>query len=107
MARYVISKEEWVKNIFYNTLCADELFLQTIVVNSDFINKLYYKEFDDNMIANMRFIDWKRGMPYVFRENDFNELINTDLLFARKFDYEIDRNIIDKIFNYLKNDYID
>ena len=33
----------------------------------------------------MRYIDWKRGNPYVFKEDDIPEIVSSDMLFARKF----------------------
>jgi hypothetical protein len=51
----------------------------------------------------MRYIDWNRGQPYVWRVNDYNKLMNTDFLFARKFDINTDFNIVEKIYDYLKN----
>ena len=38
---------------------------------------------------------------YIYRINDFNKLINSENLFARKFDSRIDKEIINEIFNYL------
>jgi len=50
----------------------------------------------------LRHIDWNRGLPYVWHKNDYNELINCNDLFARKFSSEVDRDIIDLIYNQLK-----
>lgn len=50
----------------------------------------------------MRKINWDKGNPYVWRETDFNALVNSKYLFARKFDVEIDKKIVDKISNYIK-----
>ena len=50
---------------------------------------------------NLRYIDWERGAPYVFRSDDFEDLINSSCLFARKFDSTVDREIIEKIENFL------
>ena len=36
-----------------------------------------------------------------YRINDFNKLINSENLFARKCDSRIDKEIINEIFNYL------
>lgn len=41
-----------------------------------------------------RHIDWERGTPYVFRKCDFEELINSTKMFDRKFDADIDMQII-------------
>lgn len=70
---------------------ADELFFQTILLNSHFriINN------------NLRMIDWKSGpnYPKVFNVQDLQQLESTTHLFARKFDERYDGQII----IYLKN----
>lgn len=96
-ARYVISNEKWLKKVFSKSFICDELIFQTLIINSSFNEKIFDKNFDDNMVSNMRYIDWNRGNPYVWKKEDYNELINSNVLFARKFDSEIDREIIDKI----------
>ena len=103
LAEFIIEKESWIRKRFKNTKCADEIFLQTIVYNSKFKNNLYYDKMDDNYISCMRKIDWTRGTPYVWKNCDFEELINSGFLFARKFDYEADSKIVNRISNYLKN----
>jgi hypothetical protein len=45
----------------------------------------------------MRLIDWNRGTPYTYRLPDFDELMNSDCLFARKFDMNVDARIVEKI----------
>ena len=87
---------------YRNTFCCDEVFLQTLVVNSKFYDKLYLKTNDDYH-ANMRDIDWKRGQPYVWRNLDYYELMNSNYLFARKFDERVDSEIINKLYTRLKD----
>lgn len=103
LAEYVIKKEDWINKYFKYTSCSDELFLQTLVYNSKFKDKLYKKEMNDDYTSCMRYIDWKRGGPYTFREEDFKELINSERIFARKFSSKVDNQIIVNIFNYLSN----
>lgn len=69
--------------------------MQTILVNSPLLDTI-----EDN---GLRLIDWERGEPYTFREEDFDLLINPSNknLFARKFDMRVDKAIIDKLYNYL------
>lgn len=53
---------------------------------------------------NMRIVDWKRGSngsPYIFREEDYDELINSGVLFARKFSEDVDKDVIKKIVDYV------
>lgn len=90
-ARYIVGKEQWVKRVFKFTYCCDEVFMQTLLINSP------YKEFDNDPHAIMRLIDWNRGKPYTFRAADYDELCESDMLFARKFDASIDSEIIEMI----------
>lgn len=53
---------------------------------------------DDNYCANVRKIDWSRGGPYVWTEKDFNELIDSNCMFARKFDEKVDPKIIELLY---------
>ena len=79
------------------------MFLQTEIMNSKYKNNLYYNKMDNNYIACMRYIDWNRGKPYTWTLNDFDELIHSKFLFARKFDWNIDKEIIIKIKEYIEN----
>ena len=102
LARYIIAKEDWISNTFSYTRCCDELVVQSIIQQSDYYrSKLFYKNYDDNATAIMRLIDWKRGQPYIFRESDYDELILSDRLWARKFNCDIDKNIIDMLKEHL------
>ena len=49
----------------------------------------------------MRYIDWDRGKPYTFTEEDFDEVINSECMFARKFDYCSHSKLCTDIFDYL------
>ncbi|MBR2840111.1 glycosyl transferase [Candidatus Saccharibacteria bacterium] len=97
LARYVVQKEPWIKKIFKDTLCPDEVFLHTVIINSDFKNNLYHKKFDDDCRAAMRLIDWNRGKPYVFRNTDLGDIKKSDCLFVRKIDAAVDEKIISNI----------
>ncbi len=105
LVKYIISKEILISDVFSKTNCADELFIQTIVYNSAFRNHLYDKNYDDDIHANMRLIDMKKrgsnGNPYTWRLDDYNEIINSDCLFARKFNDQIDSRIIKRIEKYV------
>lgn len=103
LAKYVVEKENWIYNTFKMSLCCDEIFLQTLIINSRFINNLYYDKFDGSWQGTMRLVDWNRGRPYVYTNDDYNEIVNSDKLFARKFDSKIDSKIIERI----KNTYVE
>ena len=101
LANYILENEKWINKYFKYSSCADEVFLQTLVYNSKFREKLFISSFNNDYKACLREIDFKRGNPYIYRNEDFNKLINSENLFARKFSWEIDNDIVNKIFNYL------
>lgn len=87
---YVISKEFLVRKLFKYGECVDEMFLQTLIINSEYKNNLY--GYDRN--SSVRYIDWTRGHPYTFTIDDYEELKNMSdkYYFSRK----VDVNIIEK-----------
>ncbi len=96
----LIREKENILTRFSNTRCCDEIFLQTFLMNSPFQNCLFAPPGEDR--ANMRLIDWERGAPYVFREEDVPALLSSEFLFARKFDERISPSAIDRIFQALR-----
>ena len=102
LAAYVLSKRDFIRETFRLTCCADEIFLQTLVVNSPYVDSLPDCAFDNDFRACCRYIDWERGNPYTFGDNDFEELVHTgpDYLFARKFDYTSAPKVVDRLFSY-------
>lgn len=91
---YLIGQKEAVLQRMNHTLCPDEIFVQTVIWNSPFKDRLF--NLDDENIGSMRLIDWKRGNPYVWTSHDYSELAQSDKLFARKFSSQ-DAAIIEKI----------
>lgn len=85
-------------DFFKRTLYPDELFFQTIIMNSP-LN-------DSVMNDNLRYIDWsKKGVPLpaVLTIDDADILLNSSKLFARKFDVEVDEKILNLIDDHKKN----
>lgn len=107
LCEYVLQNENLIEKMFFNTLCPDELFLQTLVYNSEFYKKLY--DISDLKNGSMRFIDWNRGKPYTWgaEAGDFEQLMQSPYMFARKFD-EKHKDIVDRVFEEInrrnKND---
>lgn len=85
------------------SFCGDEIFLQTFIFNSSHRNNLYNKNFNNDYHSCMRMIDWTRGNPYVYRIDDLELLLKSNYMFARKFDYAIDKAIVKELENRLKS----
>lgn len=78
-----------VLDFFENALVPDEMFFQTILMNSRFRNTIK---------NNLTYIKWEgQAHPKTFTLEDINELESKNFLLARKFDYDIDRDIFDKL----------
>ncbi len=90
-------REAWKYRGFYkDSVCADELWLQTVLVNSPFMGKRAYMGFGDECAATMRYVDWSGGgrSPRVLTSADYPALKESGMLFARKFDEAVDGEII-------------
>ena len=103
LARYVVSKKAWIKKTFHDTICCDEVFLQTIIVNSTYKDRLAQTVFDNSNEMFMRLIDWKRGNPYVFTIDDLNEIKASPMLFCRKFSGDVDTDVVETVVNMFKD----
>lgn len=91
-AEYVLSREVWIQKHFRHSVCADELLLQTLAVNSAFMERVFDPFGSSLSLGNLRYIDWERGnenSPYTFQESDAEFLRSLPHLFARKFDRNI------------------
>ena len=99
-AFYILEHWDYLLNNFKHTFAPDEIYVQTLCYNSKFKDRLYMDNMDDDYRASQRYIDWKRGNPYTFTINDYEELMNSGCLFARKFDIKTEeqREIIEKIY---------
>lgn len=85
LAGYVLENEDLVRKLCRKSFCVDEVFLQTLVYNSDFIERVYHFNDSGDYTSSLRYIDWNRGNPYTFSLEDYDELIGSKCLFARKF----------------------
>lgn len=80
---------EYIK-LFKHSLCPDECFFQTLVMNSPFANttKPY-----------LHYIKWEKGKssPKTLSTIDYEELKKAEKLIARKFDINVDAEIIERL----------
>lgn len=86
-----------LKRFLRFTWGSDEFIFQTIIMGSPFKDKVVNK--------NYRYIVWPPGeaRPKTFVTEDFENIMTSDSLFARKFDINKDKNILDLLDNVNKN----
>lgn len=99
-AEYLVARKKQIERQFRYTVCCDEVFLQTYLKQSPYYRNLFRmgaKDRNGFSFANMVYTDWQRGKPYTFQSADYDELIRSPYLFARKFDEKSDPAILDKL----------
>ncbi len=77
---------------FKYSFCSEEIFFQTILLNSPMKGNIINN--------NMRFIIWEErngNFPANLDCNDYNDILKSDALFARKFEYPISEDLLKKI----------
>ena len=66
---YLISKEDYILNVFKHTYCPDELFVQTLLWNSDFRSKIFQGNTEDFPYEHsIRLIDMSSGGVSIYME---------------------------------------
>lgn len=102
LANDVIDHEEWVRAHFAHAMCADEVFLQSFALTFGYQDSLY-KPFDaGDKWGNMRLVDWDRGEgihPYTLRNDDFDWMMSTGMMFGRKFSMDVDSRVIKQVIS--------
>lgn len=85
-----------VVDFYKNSLCPDELIINTIIANSPFKK--------DIINDNLRYIDWSEGKdsPKILTKNDLEKILDSKKIFGRKFDLDKDREIIESLAKHRK-----
>lgn len=93
---YTKQNPNFLKRFNY-TWGSDEFYFQSILLNS---------EFNNNCINDcLRYLIWGVGTPINFTIKDYDDIKNNinNNIFSRKFDENIDNDIIDKLYKDLEN----
>ncbi len=90
MMKYLNEHPEFYE-FFSRSICPDECFFQTLYMMSPYAGQQY----EDNLY----YIDWsrKRGSPEVLTISDYEALLASNQLMARKFDMYVDVDIINAL----------
>ncbi len=88
-------------NLFNNSLISDEIFFNTVIILAIGTDNVEINN-------NLRYIDWTEnnskygGSPKMLTVSDYDKIIKSNKFFARKFNLNLDKKIIDKILKYKK-----
>ncbi len=102
LCQALIKAEDEIRQVFQSTIASDELFIHTFVYNQQQFRETLYDE-SDLKNGSTRYIDWHRGRPYIFggseTENDYQLLMNSPYMFARKFSEDKSSELVERIYN--------
>ena len=98
-AEYIYSRRDFIRKLTRYTVCADEMFLGTVLYPSKYWEQVYVRE--QSWEGHMRYIDRIRcvgASPHTFTMDDRESIDSSKMLFARKFDENVDSEIIEYVF---------
>src|SRR5690606_24135814 len=95
----LVSQKSQILNMYSKTFCADEIYKQTLCLNSHFRDKIFCTT--DESMGCMRLIGWCDGELKDWTDDDVNIVINSESLFARKFNSK-NLNIVNTIVKQVK-----
>ena len=94
-ASYLLNREKEIKKRYSYTFCPDEYFALSELMNSPLKEKLVFKK---NLLKQ----DWISTHPRIYLLEDYDELISSGCLYARKFSNR-SLNLLDRINDYISN----
>jgi len=102
LCQFILANKKRIKKLYHHTFIADESYIQSFIRDTHFYNNICDK--DDEYRSCMRQIDWEKGpdYPHIWTRQDWEELISSDKLFARKFS-EDDMDFIYQLKDHVLN----
>lgn len=96
---YIYEQRKKIIKMFKHSVCGDELFVGTILYGTDYWKNLYSTEHHKK--GNMRFMKWTSDFKNasVLTINNYNEIKSSNCLYGRKFSFNVDKNIILKLYD--------
>ncbi len=99
-AEYLLLHKKEVLKTYKSTFCSDEIFAQTLCWNSPFKDKVF--DCKDEGRGCLRKIGWKNNELNDWADGDYDQLMQSEALFARKFNSR-NMNIIQSIIDSIKH----
>lgn len=95
--RDFVEQRKSLMRFFEHVLIPDELFFQTIIMNSPLGNTI--------INDHLHYIDWSRDPgPAILQARDFGTVVSSGKLFARKFDMTVDSAILDMLDDRIESE---
>jgi hypothetical protein len=91
---HFLDQDKALVKFMMKTVHPDEMLFHTIIMNSPFAGRAINE--------NFRYLEWVKGNPNpnILTRNDFHKIVESHGHFARKFDPEIDEEILNMLDDY-------
>ena len=99
LVRHLLEQRSWIEKTFTHTFIPDECVMQTVVWNSPFRNRIFDLESEEK--GCQRRIGWRNDELYDWSAADYDTLVSSGALFARKFNSQ-DSVFIERIVQLSK-----
>ena len=98
-ANYILNNDKLIKKLFKYSFCGDEVFVQTLVYNSNFKKHIF--SYDNEFKGCLCFTTWDESIGeregHCFLSGDYKNIAASECLFALKFDGSDGIELINKI----------
>lgn len=99
-------KDNTIKHVYNTVVYASLLYVVPFqaIGNSAFAENIYNKESGDSYAECLRYARFNGPSPFVLNIGDYNVLVNSNCIFARKFGTSLpeEKELVDKIFDMYK-----
>ena len=104
-ALYALEHAPEYRKYYRLSTCADEIWLQSVLARSPFMEQRHYSSFGDETAATMRYVDWTDGgsSPRTLTMDDYAAMRASGALFARKFDYARFPDVVNRVAEDARN----
>lgn len=98
---HVLKENHKLRKFMAYTWCSDEFIVATIIMNSPFR--------ESAVNNNLRYIDWseQKASPKILTIKDLEKLGTSNMMFARKFDVDVDEIVLDMLDLKMKGSKLD
>lgn len=97
---YLLSYKEKVLNTYHHTYCPDEIYKQTLCWYSPFRERVY--DLLNEGRSSLRMVGWKNGNLYDWEDKDFEKIMQSESVFARKFN-TTNISVVHRIFTAINS----
>ncbi len=96
--RHVLAHKDEFLAFSKHTFASDERLTQTLILNSEFYSRVFFADENTRTTHTTRYSVWHNGSPVALKSADYDKIVQSGMLFARKFDENIDLDVVERLY---------